>query len=359
MRFPSERAYSRQIVEMCQAFAQLGQAVTLAVNTRKTHISQVPEAYYGYTFDFLLRRFWTPDLARFGKIGFAVSTTIFLVECIRHVMSHTYDLTYCRSEWILAGLEIILPQTKKVYESHEAKFSAPVRFLFRRGVKCVAISEGIANYYTKKGIPKEQIIVAHDAISDDFFVTPEDKTTARTRLGLPLDQIIAMYIGGFDEWKGVETFAEAGELSSTITFVAIGGKPDTIQSFQATYPHVLFLGERPYTELKDNQQAADVLVIPNTAKNKLSAEYTSPLKLFAHLTSKVPLVVSDIPSMRHVVSKNEVIFVPSDDARALSEGVVMALDQDVVLDRPDKAYELAKEYTWQKRAEKILNFVTA
>lgn len=357
MRFPSERAYSRQVVEMCQAFFGLGHDVCLAVNSRKTHVGDVPEKYYGLKFGYKLIRFRTPDLAEFGKMGFAVSTLVFCLDCVWHILNNKYDLIYCRNEWVLAALEIFFPRRKKIYESHEAKFSWPVRLLFGRGVKCVAISEGIEDFYLKKGINQTQILVAHDAINESFFTEPEPKNSVRERLGLPNNIKIAMYIGGFDAWKGVETFTQAGELATDIKFVAIGGNPKKVIDLKNKFPNVIFLGELPYKDLKDNQQAADVLVIPNTAKNTLSSQYTSPLKLFAHLASRVPIVVSDIPSLRNVVSDNEVYFVASDNPVKLLETVKEVMVVNDRNNKIEKAYVLAKKFTWPERAKKILNFV--
>lgn len=85
------------------------------------------------------------------------------------------------------------------------------------------------------------------------------------------------------------------------------------------FPHVSFLGERPYKELPINQRAADVLVIPNTARTAISARFTSPLKAFAHMASDVPIVASDVPSIREALSETNAFFFAPDDARSLAD----------------------------------------
>jgi glycosyltransferase involved in cell wall biosynthesis len=204
------------------------------------------------------------------------------------------------------------------------------------------------------------LLVAHDGVSEDFFTDlPTDaKRKAREKFNIPLDKKVVAYIGGFDAWKGVETFFEAASFNTDVLFVAIGGSTEQINKIQDIYPRVKFLGFSPYTELAFNQQIADILVIPNTAKNILSSSYTSPLKLFAYMTSEVPILCSDIDSLRSVVSEESAYFFEADNAQALAGKVDEILnDQAGSSKKADQALTLAKNYTWKKRAALIENFI--
>ena len=222
----------------------------------------------------------------------------------------------------------------------------------------ICISEGIYNEYINRGYSKYKMMVAHDAIDDSFFDVHITKKEAREMLELPQDKKIVMYIGGFDKWKGVETFFEASKQITNIYFVAIGGREDQIDFYKKKYPSVRFVGSRPYSELKENQQAADVLVIPNTATCKLSSLYTSPLKLFAHMSSGVPIVASDIPSLTSILSKEEAYLFEADNPHHLSfilHGVIVYSDEAFI--RAKKAKQVVKNFTWKMRAKKILDFI--
>lgn len=137
----------------------------------------------------------------------------------------------------------------------------------------------------------------------------------------------------------------------------IGGTVKEIGQYKHKYPAVHFLGQLPYYELKHNQQAADVLVIPNTARNKLSALYTSPLKLFAHLTSKKSLLCANIPSLTNVVSDKHVWFFTPDDPVDLARSIDGALKATDVDQKCEQAFNLSKQYTWTARAKNILSFM--
>jgi glycosyltransferase involved in cell wall biosynthesis len=221
------------------------------------------------------------------------------------------------------------------------------------------ISEGIKARYLASGFDGARIMVAHDAIDDSFFEVPIEQGEARRRLGLEEGKPIVMYIGGFDRWKGVHTLFEAAALMPDVRVVAIGGTPEMVEALRPQYPRVQFLGSRPYRELHNHQQAADVLVIPNTAKNALSAEYTSPLKLFSHMASHVPIVLSDIPSLRAVLDDTAGYFFTPDDPQALARAVTEALqDRAEAKQKADAAYEKSKQYTWRTRAAAIIAALT-
>ena len=136
--------------------------------------------------------------------------------------------------------------------------------------------------------------------------------------------------------------------------VAIGGEPHEVADLRARYPRVIFLGFRPYRELADNQSAADVLVVPNTGKDVISARFTSPLKLIAHMASGRPVVASDLPSIREITGDDAAVLVAPDDAEALAGGIRKIFDDPLLGERLAKrAREKVERYTWKSRAAEI------
>lgn len=357
VRFPSERAHAAQIAHMSQAFAQSGSLVDLVVNKRIILDKKTIDDYFKINSAFNIIRIsgglFTPHI----KASFYLSEIFFTLSFLYLYKSKSYDILYARSEWIVWVLSIFVSAEKLVWESHEAKLSFPAKRLLKKRIKTVVISEGIQEDYIKFGIPEDNLIVAHDGIDESFFGAVETKEQARTRLGIPAGEKVAMYIGGFDGWKGVETFFDAAALVEKMHFVAVGGSPEQMAVFSKKYTRVLFLGPLPYADLKDNQQAADILVIPNSAKTELSSRYTSPLKLFAHMASGVPIVASDIPSLVSVTGRGLATLVPADNPVALAGGI-----SEVIHDYSNKlklAQELKKSsfrYTWTQRAKNILYF---
>ena len=353
VRFPSERAHSIQIASMCESFSNEGNEVTLFVNKRVIDKKKAEPAMYQV--QRLSHGFFLPQI----KASYYLSELFFASSFIFSKQQKFFDVIYSRHEWIVWFLSLFLPSQKLVWESHEAKLNFPAQKLLKKGIKTVVISEGIFDDYVKFGIAPQQLLVAHDAVDESFFGAIESKETARTRLGLPFAQTIVMYIGGFDSWKGVETFFAAAALLPGITVVAIGGNSEQTKYFSEKYPNVNFLGQHQYSDLKNNQQAADVLVIPNSGKTDLSSRYTSPLKLFAHMASGVPVVASDIPSLTTVTGRELVMLVPADSAEALADGIKSVLSQyDHKKQLATELKEVSLRYTWNSRAKSIINFIS-
>jgi len=347
---------------MANAFASLGHDVALYVSTRKTAIAESPEAYYGVPFRFMLKWVSIPDIVgsihRFPKILhpylYILERIFFSISFILTMWNKSYDLIYCRDDLVLWCVALFFPRQKVVWESHEGKHNFFSKRLLSQGLT-VVISEGIKERYVSLGHNPELIFVAHDAVDDSFFSAPADRAQVRMRLGIASEKPVVLYIGGLDAWKGVYTLFDAAVLLPHVHMAVIGGADTKIASLRIEYPSVQFLGSRPYRELPENQQAADILVIPNTAKDVLSSSYTSPLKLFAHMTSRVPLIVSDIPSLRAVLDEASALFFEPDNPRSLAEGISQVLhNPEEAHTRALHAYELSKRYTWKERARVIL-----
>jgi glycosyltransferase involved in cell wall biosynthesis len=357
---PSERAHAIQIVSMCNGFAENGAKITLAVSKKESPITQSLNEYYGQKIAFETVKIKTFDSFQRNPFLFQLAGIVFAIKSYLLFKSKVPDIIYSREEIQLFFISFLVPAIKLVWESHQAKYSFFVRFLKKRGVKFVVISPGIKNFYLDKGVLSEKILVAQDAIDKSFFLSLPSKNQAREVLGLPADKKIVMYIGGLDVWKGVETFFKASNNESDVMFVVIGGFPEEIKRYKQEYPRVIFLGKKPYKDLKYHQQAADILVIPNTAQNKLSAEYTSPLKLFAYMSSAIPILASDLPSLRSVLNNSEASFFSADNSHSLVESINFIFsDYSSALSKAQKAAEKSKRFTWGNRASEVIKFATA
>ena len=358
VRFPSERAHTTQIAYMCQAFSSVGTEVVLFVNKRADDDLFKIANYYGLEPSFQIKRLSHGLYSYKSKIIFYFSELFFATNFLITSKRKQFDVIYSRHEWIVWFLSLFVAPPKLVWESHEAKLNFPARRLLKKRIKIVVISEGILEDYTQFGISTEQMLIAHDGIDESFFGPLNTKDAARARLNLPLEEKLAMYIGGFDGWKGIETFFAAADLVGDVRFVAIGGNVEQVTTFSKKYPKVLFLGQLPYADLKNNQQAADVLIIPNSGKTELSSRHTSPLKLFAHMASGVPIVASDLPSLATVTGCELVTFVPADNPEALAKGIAdVFAHYDVKKALAQELKAVSLRYTWNERAKSIINFI--
>ncbi len=358
IRVPTERAHGAQIMSTCQAFAACGHEVTLCVPTRKNTITIDAFKYYQIEKNFSLEKISTPDPLWLGKLGFFLSNLWFTLSVLRCVRSFKPDIIYGRDEFPLLWLTYWHPRV--IWEAHGGSWNLPERLLVRRVQGIVTLTQGTKNYFIQRGVPGNKIHVAPDGLSQQFFDEKISKEEARVRLGLPLEPYLVMYIGLLDPWKGYQTLLDASVqlIDDNIRVVIIGGFGDQAEKLKSRYPQVIFTGFLPYADLSKNQRAADVLVIPNSGHSEISRTYTSPLKLFAHMASGVPIVVSDLPTFREVLDESMTYFVNPDDPKALADTIRQVLqNKEKALQRAQCASEHAKNYTWYKRASRIIEFI--
>jgi len=76
------------------------------------------------------------------------------------------------------------------------------------------------------------------------------------------------------------------------------------------------------------------------------------------MASGVPIVASDLPSMRAIVSDHEVSFVPPNNAGALSKAIQETIRAHGEAEaKASLARSLVERFSWSARAEAILNFL--
>ena len=351
-RLPTEKAHGLAIVKTCEALAHAGHTVLLIAPERHNPLREDIFAYYGVAKNFALKKLSTLNLSG-GRIGFLVQEISFAIHAALYLRGKE-GIIYSRDDVVLWVLWL-LGHRSFIWESHTGGWNFCARTIARKSRALVVISGGLKDFYVESGIPASKISVIPSAIDMEQFARPESKSDARKRLGLPLDAHVAMYIGRFDGWKGSNTLFEASKLlPADICIVAIGGEPHEVADLKARYPRVIFPGFRPYKELADNQSVADVLVVPNTGKDVISARFTSPLKLIAHMASGRPIVATDLPSIREITGSDAAVLVTPDDAEALAVGIQKVLADTPLGERLAKrALEKVERYTWKSRAVAI------
>jgi glycosyltransferase involved in cell wall biosynthesis len=199
------------------------------------------------------------------------------------------------------------------------------------------------------------------------FDRPIPKEEARRKFNLPLDTHIALYVGsiGIHPWKGTDFFIRSsGYLNqdASVLCVLAGASAEMLPELTRIHDplRVRFLPYVSRSEAAMLLHAADVLVLPNTDEENMSKYYTSPVKLFEYMASGVPIVASDLPSIREIVSDEMVLYVKAGDPKSLAQGIRATFSSPAeAVQRAVRARERVKQYSWSARAAHIIDFVTA
>lgn len=360
IRLPTEKAHGIQIMKMCEAFANIKSVnVDLVVPSRTNNLTEDPFTYYGVARVFSLAMLRVPDWVRFGRIGFMCSLLIFSERTRWLRYFWTAEVVYSRDALVL--LQYILLGRRLVFEVH-AKPSRISRFVARRAYRVIVISEALRTAYITAGVESGKILVAPDAVDTHFFDCGLSRTAVREILGISHNARIVAYVGHLYSRKGTEVLARAATLLPEEQFFFVGGIADDIARFRALWgnqPNIHIVGHVLPIRVPLYLRAADVLVIPNSAKDYDAKHFTSPMKLFEYMASGTPIVASDVPSIREVIGEQHAKFFIPDDPKSLCDAIIKALDN--YGDAKKKAaasLALAENYSWQKRAQNILGFIS-
>lgn len=359
-RLSHEQAHGIQIMKMCEAFANTGVEVVLVV-PRLDIRSGIFKAY-SVKENFKIQ--YIPTLAiplSFPK-AFALLAISFAVAARIWLMMQKDGLVYTRGEMSLFIAPWLPRRFTLVWETHiKPIYPSRYNLVMRRARLIVAITKYYANEIPRVwNISSDKVLYAPDAVDVNAFAGAESKEAARNRLDLPQDKKIVLYAGRVDSWKGIDILLEASQFApENVQVVIIGGTKEQVLELEVKYPKVRFLGYRPYSELPDNQAAADVLVLSGDPKSEIAQHYTSPLKLFTYMASSVPIIAFDLPAYRDVLSESQAFFCkPNVEALVLAVKEVFENPSDAK-SRAAAAATLALEYTWDARAKKLLTALSS
>lgn len=354
-KIPTPRAHGLQVMKTCEALAHLGADVELVVPKRHNTITTDPFVYYAIKPIFKITYLPTIEFVWKGiSYAFALQTFVFTLSLARYLSQKTDGAyLYVRGEigWMLP----LISKVAFVWENHIRARKPASEARAVRSAKGVVVvtkqySEDLIRDY---GLQSAMVLVAPDAADLEQFGPSFDKSEARQKLNLPLDKKLILYVGSDLPWKGLHVLREASLLLPKDYEVVFVGPIESKGSSRKEG----FAGSRPHKEIPLWLSAADALVLTGDANSDTARHYTSPMKLFEYMAARRPIVATDLPSFRDIISEESAILVRPGDPQALAEGIVSAVGDPASGARVAAAWKAVQDYSWEKRAERILTFI--
>lgn len=178
------------------------------------------------------------------------------------------------------------------------------------------------------------------------------------------------YIGHLYPGKGMETIAALAPLCPWATFHIVGGYSEDIEKWQVetkNLPNITFHGFQQQTALPGFLAAFDAVLAPYQRKvyghkgTSNLADWMSPLKLFEYMAAGKPILCSDLPVLREVLTdrRNGLLCTP-EDIQAWQKALETLCDD---FDLAQKLGRQAKQdflehYTWDARARSIIEILS-
>lgn len=369
---PGKKAHTIQQMKMCQAFSATGEEVhffhpSYGKFGKRLQWEDIAQ-YYNLRSEFSINTLPTlQDRPRVPEKAALLSMTGSLASWLLWQVAtgdiDHRDVIYSRNYYpTFAFLQArrLLPENRrpKVVAEYHDTVSAVAKDRFFRSIDgLVCITEALRQHcLATYDISPESSLVAPDGVD----LAPYQGLTqvgARNRLGLPIDADIVAYTGHLYPGKGGTVLARAAHDIDGEVYI-VGGHDEDIERIRSNVEisnNTTFTGFVDPSRVPLYQVAADILVAPYTHEAR---DFVSPLKLFEYMASGRPIVSSDLPVLKEVLTHREnAVLAEPGDSGSLADSI------GHLLDTPQLAKQIAatatdqvEQYTWERRAERITTF---
>lgn len=282
-----------------------------------------------------------------------------------------------KTDVILANdLDTLLPafligkmrKKKIVYDSHEyfteaegltgRSFQKGVwltieKFIFPKLSHVYTVNESIASIY------KDKYKVDVRVLRNIPLLQPLDVVRTRSELGLPENRKIVLLQGAFiDPDRGGVELVEAMQYLDDVLLLIIGDGRDianlkNIIISKALQAKVLILSRMPFQELRQYTTNADLGVSLDKPVH-LNYTYSLPNKLFDYIHAGTPVLVSDLPELRRVVSQYNVGKILAEiDPQSIAKAIAEIFSNPDYPKWKQNCLYARNELNWQKECEVI------
>ncbi len=355
---PSQTANSIHVMKICEAFKELCEDFELIVpEFYDDSIEEDIFSYYGVNCRFSINRIKKKEkLMGFYRYFFAIRS-------FSLIMKKKVDRVITRDP--LVAFLTVLFHKKTVLDLHGELAHLCGRAyriikldFFRKSkyLQLVMITESLARYYEKKyGIdPKNVTVLADGCTLENFEPYCENSLLKEKAMRLS-------YAGSFGVGRGYEIIQELAKQDEINQYTIYGGWKEDAQKVTGIVPpdNITFKGFIANREIPKALCQQDILLLPyqNTviAKGEDTGKVMSPLKLFESMASGRVIVASDLPILREIVDETNCYFAVPNDVSSWREVIDhITNNREEAIAKAAKAKEDVKQYTWKKRAEKML-----
>lgn len=176
------------------------------------------------------------------------------------------------------------------------------------------------------------------------------------------------YVGAFKEWDGLEDLIKAVDLIKEkkqdveVILVGDGVRFDQIKRLIKKYgleKNFILTGRIALSDVSKFIAQSKICVAPYNVKRSAKGEfqkygfYFSPLKIFEYLACGKPVVATDYPMIKKIITQENGELTQEGNAKDLAEKILFLLEKKDLAMIRDKNLALAKKYTWENVAKKI------
>ncbi|MBI5004023.1 glycosyltransferase family 4 protein [Candidatus Kaiserbacteria bacterium] len=360
-RLPNKKAYGIQVAKMCEAFVEA--EIDLELVIPRTHASSIATLKDAYKLRVDIPTTILPglDLYASGRIPFFISSCVFIITSSIYLLwkrmrgegciVYTIDMdTFSFSLLPLLGFPVVA-------EMHDIKpCNIFTRFFFKHVKLLVVTNTQIRDALCDRfDISSDKTIIEPNGVDLDLFAHASSQGEVRKRLHIPQDKKIALYVGRFYEWKGLDILVDAAKQAPALDWYVVG---DTTEVFtkvtgRTSLPANLHIaGECEPSDVPLWLAAADTLLILGTKHNDQSYRHTAPMKVYEYMAARRPIVASHTPALTSIIGESDAIWYEPDDAESLARATERAITEPNP-NTMERNLRSAQAHSWAARVDRI------
>lgn len=237
-----------------------------------------------------------------------------------------------------AGVPIVLEVNSPLAEERSAHGGLAFPRLARKvesaiwgsATAIITVSTPLADAIVAAGVPRENILVLHNAVRREFFAAARNGAAVRAKYGIRADEVVCGFTGWFRPWHGLEGFLEAfadAGLAAQGAKVMLVGEGKALPALQEIVARRGLGGSVIFTGAIGREEIADYVAAFDVALQPLATAYASPMKIFEYIALGKPVVAAATPAIAEALThgRDSLLFPVGDSA-----AMVTALKQLVV-----------------------------
>ena len=370
-RLPTEKAHGVQIIKMIEALSSLNNEVVLiSPNRIQNEISHKTSVFDFYNvekiFEHNLINFIDPYKYRSLMPKFFYRFFSFLVNLLWGIKSAKIgsklngDFYIFRDNTPFSYLFCAIFSKKCVIEFHDIPPFLS-RLIFKLGLiisgktVCFAVTNKLSeDLFHKFGKVKnlKKIDTLHDGV--DLIKFKNNKIIENST---PL----LTYCGSLSKSKGIDLIINSAKYINNVEFLIIGGLKVEVDHYKKIandngVKNINFIGQVNYSDVPNLLNKSDILLLPSSAKNIKSRNYTSAMKLFEYMSIGKPIIASNIPSNTEILENNLncLLFEPDNPKSMVEKINTLINDKELNKKITKNSSKLAIKYSWTERSKKMI-----
>ncbi|GGN99745.1 glycosyltransferase family 4 protein [Microbispora bryophytorum] len=205
--------------------------------------------------------------------------------------------------------------------------------IMREADAVVTLAETMATEIMERGVPRERIFLAPNAVDDSLLTADYDGEAFRDRFGIGRDEIVVGSVSSIVGYEGFATLLNAAALlrdtGSPVKVLLVGDgaeRPALLEQVERLgLKEAILPGRVGPDEALQAQAAIDIFVCPR--EDLRVCRLVTPLKPVEAMALGKPVVLSDLPALSELVGgEGAGLLVPPGDPAALAEGIAALRD---------------------------------